>query len=114
MNKRRKEIFTGMSIIKQFWIDLGFKPHPSNMKHFWAGAVFCLIAFLFVRHELNWNIWHSLGTGLSASFVVGLGKEVLDRMQKKLWDWLDLIYTCLGGFATCIGLLIIHAIIRFV
>lgn len=102
-----------MASLKEILIELGFKPHPSNKKHLWAGVVLGLISFLFVRHGLNWKIWHSLGMCVGVALVVGLGKETLDKVQGKVWDWLDLIYTFAGGVITATILLIIHALIRF-
>lgn len=102
-----------MASLKEILVELGFKPHPSNKKHFWAGVVFGLLAFLFVRHGLDFGIWLSLGICVSAALVVGLGKETLDKIQGKVWDWLDLIYTFAGGVITACCLLIIHALIMF-
>lgn len=102
-----------MASLKEILVELGFKPHPSNKKHFWAGVVFGLLAFQFVRHGLDFGIWLSLGICVGSALMVGLGKEALDIIQRKKWDWLDLIYTFAGGVITATALLIIHALIRF-
>ena len=77
-------------------IELGFKPHPSNWKHFAVGILLGGFAFLFTHFELDYNLFSAIGFGCALAFVIGFIKEWIDRPK---FDWLDLIMTTLGGFA---------------
>lgn len=78
--------------------ELGFKPHPSNWKHFSGGFLLGAFAFVFTFYEIEWSLWASIGIGTGFAFFGGLIKELWD---KKNFDWLDLIMTTAGGFAGC-------------
>lgn len=91
---------------------MGLKPHRSNIKHFWyLGAVPSILLFPFVRFELMWSIAWSCLACLMSGCLLGLAKEVLDKLQGKVFDLLDWIYTIAGGGAMGILFLIIHTII---
>lgn len=90
-------------------IELGFKPHPSNWKHFLAGIACSILFYLLIRFEFEFTLWNSVFIAIFSAFILGLAKEIFDKclnplvirkIKKGNFDWLDLIMTTLGGIAS--------------
>lgn len=93
-----------MSWLNNIWIELGFKPHPSNKTHFIAGILVGLLFFPLCYFEFFSDLV-GVRWGYSALITFGAGiffgslKEWLDKVNSDNWDWLDLIYTVAGAIS---------------
>ena len=66
-----------------------------KQQHFVVGGIVSGVTYSVVKHKTNKAFMYSVG----ASFIVGLGKELIDRRQPdNRFDSVDLGATVLGGF----------------
>ena len=64
-------------------------------KHFWAGV---LVAFFTFPYSMFVDkLVHGALITMAIVIGVGLGKEVSDYLNKGRFDWIDLLFTVMGG-----------------
>lgn len=69
-----------------------------KQQHFVVGGIVSGVTYSVVKHKTN-NKNKAFMYGVGASFVVGLGKEVIDQKQPdNRFDSIDLGATVFGGF----------------
>lgn len=84
--------------------------------HLCYGAIIAAVGF-FASALFTDNIWYSLISGFALSTLVGLGKEILDRIKPygtRQFDKVDWFYTVAGGALTCGFIVVINVIAQWI